>query len=239
MRALVPSDLDLGSDRALHLAYAPPKRAWVRANFISSIDGAAWLNGTAGALGTPLDQAILAILRAHADVVVVGAGTVRAEQYGPLRHTAARVELRREAGLESTARLAVISRSLRFTGRERWIAEAPVPPLILTGEATARAIPGAETVVCGEEAVDPARAIDALAERGLLGVLCEGGPTVFAEFAASGRLDELCLTISPVMAGPGALRIVDGVSWRESHRGALTQLIEDEDLLFARYTFTA
>jgi riboflavin biosynthesis pyrimidine reductase len=238
MRALVPSDLDLSTDRALHRAYAPPSRAWVRANFISSIDGAAVLDGTAGGLGNPMDQTVLAILRTHADVVVVGAGTTRAENYGPLRHTDAQAALRREDGRAHPARLAVISRSMRFTGRERWIADAPVPPLLLTGGASARDIPGAETVVCGEDAVDPAQAITKLAELGLVGVLCEGGPTVFAEFAASGCIDELCLTMSPMLAGPGALRIVDGVGWKQPRHGVLAQLIEDESLLFARYTFT-
>lgn len=239
MRALLPAGLDVDDHAALYQAYAPPRRDWVRANFISSADGAMSLDGTAGGLGSPTDQEVLAILRAHADVVVVGAATVRAEQYGPVRHNPERTALRRAAGLADTARLAVVSRSFLFTGDERWITEAQAPPLLLTDELGARPVTGAETLVCGEEGVDPRRALAALRERGLVSVLYEGGPKVFAEFAGHGRLDELCLTIAPLLAGPGAARIVDGLPWEGPLHGRLTQLLEDDGMLFTRYQFSA
>jgi riboflavin biosynthesis pyrimidine reductase len=238
MRALLPPDVDISDEGGLYAAYAPPRADWVRANFISSVDGAVSLNGTAGGLGTPADQEVLAILRAHADVVVAGAATIRAEDYGPVRHTPARTALRTAAGRTGPARLAVVSRALVFTGEERWIREAPVPPLLLTGAENARDIPGAETVVCGTTGVEPGRALDALHERNLFSILYEGGPLVFANFAGQGRLDELCLTISPTLAGPGASRIVAGVPWADARRGRLTQVLEDDGLLFARYAFT-
>ncbi|HVV30089.1 MAG TPA: dihydrofolate reductase family protein [Mycobacteriales bacterium] len=238
MRVLLPADLPSpDTDDALYAAYAAPRRDWVRANFVASADGSATLNGVAGPLGNPTDQRVLAILRAHADVVVVGAGTVQAEDYGPLKHTAARIALRRAGGLAEHARLAVVCRNAHFTGAERWIAQAPVPPLLLTSYQGARTVPGAETIGCGEDWVDIERALDALAERGLTAVLTEGGPHLFGDFARSARLDELCLTVSPILVGPGSTRIVAGPVWEASRPGQLTQVIEDDGLLFLRYWY--
>ncbi len=239
MLALLPPDLSVVDERALFAAYAPPRIPWVRANFVSSADGAASLDGSSGGLGSPGDQQVFALLRAHADVVVVGAGTVRSEGYGPVRHTASRQALREEAGRTAPARLAVVSRRCDFTGAERWIAEAPVPPLLLTVAGAARSVPGAETVVCGQTDVDANRMLDALLARGLNSVLCEGGPATFGDVAGSGRLDELCLTLSPTLAGPGASRIVSGAVWPAPQRAALVQVIEDAGLLFVRYQFGA
>jgi riboflavin biosynthesis pyrimidine reductase len=239
MRVLLGGSGDVTTEQGLHDAYAAPRRDWLRANFVASADGSASLDGRAGGLGSPADQDVLRTLRAQADVVLVGAGTVRAEGYGPLRHSASRGQRRRDAGLADTARLAVVTASMLIDGSERWIAEAAVPPLLLTTKKAARPIKGAEVTVCGDVAVDLSLALTALAERGLRHVLCEGGPTLFGQLAGTGRLDELCLTISPIMAGPGGPRIVDGPPWPQGQRGRLTGLLEDEGLLFARYAFGA
>jgi len=239
VKPLIPSDLPAPeSDEARFHAYRAPQRRWVRANFIASIDGSATVGGTAGGLGTPVDQQILAILRAHADAVLVGARTVRAEDYGPLRHTAERQALRKELGFTGPARLAVVTSNPDFTGEERWIAEAPAPPLVITTAAAVRRIPGAEVIGCGEGAsrwARPDHIIDALRERGLEAILCEGGPHLMGELTNADLLDELCLTISPVLVGPGTQRIVDGPSWQAHRRGRLTQLLEADGLLFTRY----
>lgn len=226
-------------DAAVYDLYAAPRRAWVRASFVASADGAAQLGATSGGLGSPTDQRVLATLRAQSDAVLVGAGTVRVEDYGPLRHSPVRTALRERHGFRAPARLAVVTRTVRFTGSERWLAQAPVPPLVITTSAGAREVPGAETVACGEESVDLVRALDLLAELGLTAILCEGGPTVFGSLAGSGRLDELCLTVAPRLAGPGATRIVEGASWPRAVEGSLTHLAEDDGFLFTRYRFTA
>jgi riboflavin biosynthesis pyrimidine reductase len=242
MQALLPRDLDdPTTEDALYEAYRTPRRDWIRANFVSSIDGSATFRGTAGGLGSPVDQQILAILRAHADVVLVGAGTVRAENYGPLRHSPDRTRLRIGAGWKGPARLAVVTSNPTFSGAERWIAEAPVPPLILTTKGAAGEIPGAEVVGCGHETgwVTPEHIINTLRERDLAAILCEGGPHLLGALAGAGFVDELCLTLSPLLIGPGTLRIVAGDSWEVPRHSRLTQLLEDDGMLFARYRFDA
>lgn len=241
MRLLIPpGPADLETEEARFHAYRTPRRDWVRANFIASIDGSAAIDGRAGGLGSPVDQQILAILRAHAEVVLVGAATVREEKYGPLRHTPTREALRRELGFTDPARLAVVTAHPTFTGDERWIAEAPIPPLILTTDSAARDVPGAEVIACGEgEAgwIEPRRIITALTDRGLRAILCEGGPHVMGELTGAALVDELCLTLSPVLAGPGTPRIVAGPPWSQRRVSRLTQLLEADGLLFARYAF--
>jgi riboflavin biosynthesis pyrimidine reductase len=182
----------------------------------------------------------LAILRAHAQVVLVGAATVREEDYGPLRHTPERERLRRELGFTTPARLAVVTAHPTFTGTERWIAEAPVPPLVLTTDSAACTIPGAEVVACGDGPggwIEPPRIIEALTDRSLEAVLCEGGPHVMGQLTDAGLVDELCLTLSPILVGPGTPRIVAGGLWDRQRVSRLTQLLEADGLLFARYVF--
>jgi riboflavin biosynthesis pyrimidine reductase len=198
MRALLDaSGPDPSTDEGLHERYRPPRTTWCRANFISAADGAATLAGTSGQLGGEADRRVFAVLRDHADVVLVGAGTVRAE--------------------------------------ERWITAAESPPLLVTSTRDARPVAGCETLVCGAESVDVGLALDALTAKGLSSVLCEGGPTLFADLAGSGRLDELCLTYSPVLAGPGAGRIVAGDTWGGVRPATLVGLLEDSSLLMCRY----
>lgn len=235
MRVLLGEGRDVAGELGLHEAYAAPRRDWVRANFVASADGAASVDGRSGGLGSPADQQVLGILRAHADVVLVGAGTARAEDYGPVRHSPARTRLREQAGLSGSARLAVVTGTMALTGAERWLTEAPAPPVLLTTARSARPVPGAEVLVCGEQSVDPVAALAALAGLGLRHVLCEGGPGLLAQLAGAGLLDELCLTLSPLLAGPGAPRIVRGEPWAGPRPARLTQLLEDGGLLFARY----
>jgi len=235
MRVLLGNPGDVTSELGLHEAYLAPRRDWVRANFVASADGGATLDGRAGGLGSAADQQVLRTLRAQADVVLVGAATIRAEGYGPLRHSSSRTQRRRDAGLADTARLAVVTGSMQIDGSESWIAQAAVPPLLLTTSRAERAISGTEVIACGEQAVDLTAALTALTDRGLRHVLCEGGPILFGQVAATGLLDELCLTLSPILAGPGGPRIVDGAPWTHARRGQLSALLEDEGLLFARY----
>jgi riboflavin biosynthesis pyrimidine reductase len=239
MRALLPHDLDDPTHpETLFHAYRAPQRSWLRANFVASADGSASVEGTAAGLGSPADQAVLAILRAHAEVVLVGAGTVRTEGYGPLQHTPERTALRTELGLTGPARLAVVTGHPDFTGAERWIAQAPVPPIILTTPQAAHAIPGAEVVDCGASDATWVSAdgiVAALHERDLHAILCEGGPHLLGELGGAGSVDELCLTLSPLLVGPGTPRIVAGPPWPHTRRSRLTQLLEEDGMLFARY----
>jgi riboflavin biosynthesis pyrimidine reductase len=94
----------------------------------------------------------------------------------------------------------------------------------------------ADVLVCGDGEVDLGAAIAALRDRGLARILCEGGPRLFGELARTGLVDELCLTFSPMLAGPGAERITAGASWPDGpRRFALAGLLEEDGALFARY----
>ncbi|MGH3743914.1 MAG: dihydrofolate reductase family protein, partial [Mycobacteriales bacterium] len=125
-----------------------------------------------------------------------------------------------------------------WTGREPWVTGAALPPLLVTPAAGAADVPGCETVVSGETTVSFPTAVATLADRGLTSVLCEGGPSVLGRLAADDLLDELCLTCSPMLVGPGAGRIVSGDGWSGARRMHLADLLEDGGLLFCRYVLT-
>ncbi len=225
MRSLLPlaDDVDLG------LAYAVPAAGTrhVRVNFVASADGAGAVDGHSDGLSGPADKEVFRVLRGLADVVVVGAGTARGEGYGPVRRTrsGARPPLALVTGhpdLDPTAPL--------FT-------EAATRTLLLTtAEADTSAYDAvADVIVCGKGRVDLGAALDALAERGLTRVLCEGGPGVFGQLAGAGLLDELCLTVAPLLTGPGGPGITGGAPWAETRQLRLAGLLEDEGFLFCRY----
>jgi riboflavin biosynthesis pyrimidine reductase len=158
---------------------------------IASIDGATAIAGVSGGLGGPADQALFAVLRRQADVVLVAAGTVRTEHYGPL-----------------DVPVAVLSRSCQLDWASPFFTAAVTPPIVVTvAEAPAlerkKAADLADVIIAGERDVDLAAALGALAERGYARVLAEGGPTLNGQLVAAGLLDELCLTVSPLLAGSG------------------------------------
>jgi riboflavin biosynthesis pyrimidine reductase len=218
-----------------------PARSVVRANMIASVDGAAvGADGLTGTLNDDADLRVFVLLRALADVVLVGAGTIRAEGYGPLRVRPALAERRAAAGLGPAPRLAVVTRSGEVP-EEQGLFGGDAPALVMTcaaaGERTLdrlRGLAGDDgVVVAGDETVDLAGALDALARRGLGRVLCEGGPALLGHVAAAGRLDELCLTTSPRLTGGDAARIVTGAAHDQPMR--LAGLLEHEGTLIARW----
>ena len=219
----------------------PANTTWLRANMISSADGAATINGRAGGLGNATDQQVLGLLRALADVVIVGAGTAIAEGYGPARPRPQYQELRAAAGQPPAPRMAVVSQRLQLDFESKYFTEALQPPVVVTCEEApadrllaARKV--AEVVVAGDSLVSPARMVDALVALGHRRLLCEGGPTLLAMVAADGVLDELCLTISPTLVAGPSRRILDGPPLDPAPKMALTQLLQDDDdLLYARY----
>jgi riboflavin biosynthesis pyrimidine reductase len=243
MRCLLPNPVD---DVDVHQHYAKQwlDRGGIRVNMVSSVDGAGTVNSLSGGLQTPGDNIVFAALRDLADVVLVGAGTAVAENYRPVHLDDARLELRTAFGFAPTLPLALVSRSLHvdpsavlFTG-----ADAGARTLVFTVEAADPAIRAgldevADVIDCGESDVDLSVVAGVLRERGLARVLCEGGPSLFGSLAEAGVLDELCLSLTPMLAGPGAARIVRGTPW-DLPRGslALAGLLEEDDALFARYT---
>jgi riboflavin biosynthesis pyrimidine reductase len=226
-------------DLGLAEAYAYPRERWLRANMVMSADGSATVAGKSGGLSSAGDKRIFGILRALADVVLAGAGTVRTEEYKPARPRPALAALR--AGRPATATIAVISRSLDLDLTAPLFTEAPPDArtiVITCGAAPAglRAATAkvADVIVAGQESVDLAAALAALADRGLGRVICEGGPHLLGQIAAAGLLDELSLTISPTLAGPGAGRIIAGDAF-PARTMTLTQVLAEDAYLFCRY----
>ncbi len=244
VRRLLPSPAadELGDTELIdELAYDDAVLPFVRANMIASVDGAAaGGDGRSGSLGGPADRRVFHVLRGLADVVVAGAGTVRAEAYGPAELEPATRQRRRRLGQRPAAIVAVASARLDVDLDGPLLSGPRDAGLVLTATAAPadrrRAVAERmDVLVVGEEHVDPVRAVAALAERGLGRIHCEGGPTLLAAWAAAGVVDELCLTISPQLIGGGAPRVLRGTALRPAQGLALTGLLEEEGALFARW----
>jgi riboflavin biosynthesis pyrimidine reductase len=245
MRALLPAPDPADSDLDLHAWYAADwlDRGGLRMNFVASVDGAATEDGVSRGLQTPGDNKVFAALRDLADVVLAGAGTVRTEGYHAIGLSARRTAIRRDRGLAGRLPTAVVSRSLRLDPDSPLFTDAPpdARTIVLTCAAGDPAVRVAlervaDVVVCGDSDVDFAGAHAALVERGLTRILSEGGPTLFAEMARSGVVDELCLSVTPLLTGPGARRIVAGELWPgDPLELALAGLLEEDGALFCRY----
>jgi riboflavin biosynthesis pyrimidine reductase len=182
--------------------YAEPP-AGVRANMIFSADGAAAFGGRAGPLSCPTDQQLLGILRGFADVVLVGAGTARAENYGPVRLTDAQRARRHGEGQTRPPPIAVISRTGELPAR--LFSNPDQPPILLTcaQSAARRDLTGDRrwrVLVAGEDSVDVAHAVALLGAHGMHRILCEGGPTLLDELVDADAVAEICVTLAPKLA---------------------------------------
>jgi len=253
MRVLLSQD-DLGSwspghdglmdAEALALAYAYPKlraeQTWVRANFISTLDGAAaGDDGRSGSINTGADREVFGLLRALSDVVLVGAGTARTEGYRRATIRASWLFLRQGRPAHPTT--AVVSRSGHVPPGLSQAREDSGEVLLITCEhAGAEGIDLArgslgeqQVIVAGDDTVDLAVAVDSLAARGLRRILCEGGPHLMRDLTASGRLDELCLTIAPTLVAGEHPRITAGAAVTANLLPQL--LIESQGTILGRW----
>jgi riboflavin biosynthesis pyrimidine reductase len=198
-------------------------RPSLRLNMIASVDGATAVDGLSGGLGGPADRRVFAALRSLADVVLVAAGTVRAEHYGP-----------------AAVPIAVVSGRLDLDWDTPFFTAAAHRPLVVThrrapGDSAVRASKVADVLVAGESAVDLAVAVVRLGERGFGHVLAEGGPSLNGALAGAGVLDELCLTVAPHLVSGAAKRIVVGAPLVPPSALTLRSLCEEDGYLFARY----
>ncbi|WP_411720721.1 pyrimidine reductase family protein [Mycetocola sp.] len=230
------------SDDEITDLYAVDDRAvpWLRVNFVSSIDGAGTHDALTAGLGTPSDKRVFDILRRLCDVVLVGAGTVRAEGYGPMRLDEPAVRWRREHGLPDQPVFAIVSAGLELDPAHRIFAEAPVRPIVVTveqapGERRRALAEVADVLVAGAEHVDTARMRLLLTERGLTQVHSEGGPHLFGDFLREDTVDEVCLTLSPFAEGPGAGRITAGTPAGVQRPMALAHALSSDGTVLLRY----
>jgi 5-amino-6-(5-phosphoribosylamino)uracil reductase len=221
----------------------PPRRLpWLRANMVSTLDGAAQHDGRSQPISTATDMRIFGTLRGLADVVVVGAETVRLEGYRPARARAEFAGRREAAGQGPAPAVAVVTASLDLDFSLPLFTSPLAPTLVLTGAAAApervatAQQAGAQVVIAGDGmGVDPARAVEALAGLGHTRLLTEGGPRLLGQFVAAEVLDELCLTIAPMLTVGDAQRIAGGPSVAVPQRFALASLLEEDGFLFGRY----
>jgi riboflavin biosynthesis pyrimidine reductase len=236
VRRLLPDPAELPAEELAEAYRLPPGRA-LRVNFIASLDGAVAVDGRSGGLGTPGDRQVFTVLRALADVVLVGHGTAAAEGYRPMAADSAVGRLRTSLGRPATAPIAVVSRRASLAPGDR----LAVPPTVLVTCAAADparrealADAGVDVLVHGEDDVDLPAALDALADRGLEQVTCEGGPALFRAALAAGLVDELDLSIAPALVG-GAARLLGAQPLPDAARPRLRQVLEEDGVLFTRY----
>lgn len=250
MRELVAADHDLDRDALVRLYAYPdplPQRGWVRANMVTSLDGAVTgPDGLSGSIATPADTRVFSVLRGLSDVVVAGAGTARAEGYSRPMANPEDAARRRAAGRAPRPCLAVVTTSgdvptslLEGPGRDDEGWRLVVLATRRTDQKrldTLRAALGRSCVlVVGEDSVDPVAAVDALAGLGMRRVLTEGGPALLGHWLAAGVVDELCLTTSPVVIAGGAGRIVSGPALPDPGAWRLGHLLQDDGTLLARW----
>lgn len=249
MRMLLPDPTGELSDADLDAAYSwpgwPDPTPWLRANMVSTVDGAGRSpDGLSAGISSDADRRVFGRLRGLADAVLVGAGTARAEGYRPAQAKADFVERRRAAGQREVPVIVVVSRSLHLDLAAPLYTEAHERTVVVTcassdADARRRAAEVADVVVAGDDEVDLRAALDALRERGLTRIHAEGGPTLLADLVAVDLLDELLLTVSPVLAGGSYAdgteipRVLAGAALPGAPRSLqLQHLLEDDGSLF-------
>ncbi|XTZ16441.1 pyrimidine reductase family protein [Micromonospora echinospora] len=225
-------------DDTLTALYGRGDRPRLRVNFVTSIDGAVALDDYSAGLSGEPDKRVFGLLRMLCDALVVAAGTLRHEGYRAVRLDETRRAWRRAHGLAAYPTLVVVSGSLRLDPAQAALADAPVRPVVLTtDDATAPAglTEVADLVRCGTGRVDLAAGLAELRRRGLDHLLCEGGPQLFGALTAADLVDEVCLTVAPLLAGPGAGRITAGSAGPARDLPLRHVLATDDGVLMLRH----
>ncbi|MGV0742410.1 pyrimidine reductase family protein [Mycolicibacterium sp. XJ870] len=242
----VLGQVDHIDDGRLGDLYAYPndlQKCWVRGNMIASLDGGATEDGKAGGLAGAGDRAVFNLMRDAADVILVGAATVRIENYSGAQLTVAQREARQRRGQAEVPPIAVITASAELDHDAKFFTRTEVAPLILTCSNTVadarRRLGGVAEVIDASGAdpgrVDPAVALRILAERKLFRVLTEGGPQLLSLLIENDLLDELCLTVAPILVGGVARRIATGPGQAHTRMRPIHLLTDDEGYLYTRY----
>ena len=225
-------------------AESHPRQRWLRANMVASADGAASLAGKSRGLSGPGDKMVFTVLRSLADLILVGAGTARAERYRPAQTAGLWAQLR-PAGAPPppiavvTASLNVDPQSALFTGAADDARTIVITTTDAPSDRKAAIARHATIIEAGHLRVDMTHAVTELVRRGYGHILCEGGPTLLGQLADAGLIDDLCLTTSPVLAAGPAGRIVS--SPPASSAAAVTaeltlaHVLADESFLISRY----
>jgi len=215
---------------------APEQRPFVYLNMVATVDGRAAVDGRTRALGSATDTLLLGELRALADAVLIGTGTLRAEGYGRLVRNPERVARRAAADQPATPTAVLLSRSLDLPWGAGLFAAADQPVLVYTGSADMPPDVAAPLEVVRLPDPTPAAALRDLRGRGVRALLCEGGPTLNGALLAAGAVDELFVTLAPLLTGNAAApRIVEGEDLPVPLALALEWVMHHDDELYLRY----
>jgi riboflavin-specific deaminase-like protein len=245
MRQLIPTEMHLALDatyRGLTLA-ARPGRPWVAIGMVSSVDGGAAVDGATESLGGAADRVAFRRLRDAADAILVGAGTVRDEHYGPPIATEGRRRDRVARGLSEVPRLVIVSGRLALDAGHRVFSRPDLRPLVATSGSTPesdvrRLQSVADVIRVGERGVDVAELVASLPSFGLGRILCEGGPTLNAALLEADLVDEVFLTLTPSLLGGVAPRIVGDRGRHPPRDLELVEAHEHDGELLLRYRRT-
>lgn len=213
-----------------------PDRPWVLGNFVTTVDGAAVVAGGSSAINDDDDKAMFGAMRVAADFIVVGAGTVRAENYGPVDLDEPRRQIRREAGLDEVPHLVVVTRALDLEPDARVFGSPDRRVTVLTGEdapADRAAALAAVADVVKLESTGPGDIVHYL--RMARVVLCEGGPGLWGQFVAAGLVDEMALTVAPLLVAGAATRAARGPAADPPLDMRLDRALFGDRSLFLRY----
>jgi riboflavin biosynthesis pyrimidine reductase len=219
----------------------PDGRPWVLANMIASADGAAHLDGRTGGMAGPADRAAFTAIRGVADVIVAAAGTVRAENYRPPRAPAEAVARGRQArGQAPRPRLAVVTRRMDLDPDAAIFSDPDQRPLVFTGatadpDRRAAIAEVADVVELGGDGVDLVAMVAWLGEHGARVVLTEGGPSLLGQLVAQDLVDELCLTLAPLLVAGRAERIAHTPDDAVPSTLTLDRVLEADGELLLRY----
>ncbi len=241
LRALLPEPGSLTADEAVaaldYAAHAPPGRPFVAVNMVATVDGRASVAGRSAPISNLADRQLFHAMRTRVDAVMVGAGTLRAERYGPIVPDPHRREQRVAAGLRAEPLAIVVSGRLDLPADLPLLQDPSARVLVITAVATELEGCAAEVSYLRAAPIDLAAALAHVRrEHGVRSILCEGGPSLNASLFAAGLADELLLTRVPKLAGSaGALTIIGDAPLEEPLDARLLWLLEHDGALFARY----
>jgi riboflavin-specific deaminase-like protein len=212
------------------------ERPRVAVNFVTTVDGRGALDGRTKGLGSDTDTEMLQLLRTRFDAIMVGAGTIRAERYGRMVSDPQLRARRERVGLPHDPLAVIVSGRLDLPWDAPIFTDGGGRVLIFTAsEAEPPETATPVRVVRHEGFVDPLEMMRYLRrERGIRALLCEGGPGLHGELQAAGLVDELFLTIAPLLTGGDEPRILEGDLLAPAEL-ELAWLLEEDGELFCRY----